>query len=121
MPSAGRVPIGWAGTPATTVIGGMTPLATAPAAMTAPRPTVVPGRIMARMPIHTWSSITTGRLSRGNPPASRLCWVVRIATSGDTLTLSPMCSGPRASRQQSRLILVLAPMWKPLRRSWPGP
>ena len=47
------MPIGLAGTPATIVSGATSFVTTDPAAMTAPRPTVTPGRIIARDPIHT--------------------------------------------------------------------
>jgi lysophospholipase L1-like esterase len=48
-----RTPTGFAGTPATTVIGATSFVTTDPTATTAPRPTVTPGRMVARDPIHT--------------------------------------------------------------------
>jgi hypothetical protein len=48
-----RTPTGFAGTPATIVIGATFFVTIAPAATTAPRPTVTPGRIIARDPIQT--------------------------------------------------------------------
>ena len=60
----GRAPTGFAGTPPTIANGGTSRVTTAPAATTLPRPSVTPGRIVARVPIQTWSSITTRRSSR---------------------------------------------------------
>src|SRR5664280_1022162 len=48
-----RLAMALAGTPATTAMAGMSPVATAPAATTAPRPIFVPGMIVARVPIQT--------------------------------------------------------------------
>ena len=48
-----------AGTPATTVIGGTCAVTTAPAATTAPRPTVTPGRMVAFAPTQASSSMVT--------------------------------------------------------------
>ena len=106
---AGRVPIGRAGTPPTIASGGTSRVTTAPAATTQPRPSVTPGRIVARVPIQTLSSMTTGRVSTGNGSSTR--WdAVSNATSGEMLTASPMTRPPRASRQQLRLIRELAPI-----------
>ena len=49
----------FAGTPATIANGGTSRVTTAPAATTAPRPIVTPGRTVTRDAIHTWSSMVT--------------------------------------------------------------
>ena len=119
--SAGRSPIVRAGTPATIASGGTSRVTTAPAHTTLPRPSVTPGRTIARVPIQTWSSIRTGRVSTGKSGAPRRCDAVRTVTSGETLTSSPIQSDPRTSRRQSRLMRVRAPSVRPSRRTWPGP
>ena len=96
-------------------------MTTAPAATTEPRPSVTPPRIIARIPIQTWSSITTGRSSTLNFGSKALCAAVEMTTSGEMLTLSPILTPPRTSIEQSRLMREFAPMLTPSRRTCPGP
>src|ERR1022692_3366991 len=49
-----------AGLPTTTAPGGTSLETTAPAPMMLPEPTVTPGRMIARAPIHTSSAMITG-------------------------------------------------------------
>lgn len=49
-----------AGTPPMMLYGATSLVTTAPAAMTDPVPMVTPGKIVARAPSHTLSSMTTG-------------------------------------------------------------